>query len=64
MNTAEMDIDFPHERVLVRRGTRSRLPIVIAVHSTTLGQAIGGCLDAFTPNECANYFAAAGYDAL
>ena len=29
-----------------------------------LWQAIGGCLDAFTPTECANYFAAAGYDAL
>jgi hypothetical protein len=24
---------------------------------------IGDCLDAFTPNECANYFANCGYDA-
>jgi transposase len=28
-----------------------------------LWTAIGRLLDAFTPNECANYFAAAGYDA-
>src|SRR3712207_4908896 len=28
-----------------------------------LWTAIGRLLDAFTPSECANYFAAAGYDA-
>ena len=28
-----------------------------------LWRIIGNCLDAFTPEECANYFAAAGYDA-
>ena len=28
-----------------------------------LWQVIGECLDAFTPVECANYFAATGYDA-
>ena len=28
-----------------------------------LWTAIGRLLDAFTPDECANYFAAAGYDA-
>ena len=28
-----------------------------------LWTAIGRLLDAFTPTECANYFAAAGYDA-
>lgn len=27
-----------------------------------LWTAVGGLLDAFTPAECANYFAAAGYD--
>jgi transposase len=27
-----------------------------------LWDAIGALLDAFTPKECANYFAAAGYD--
>lgn len=31
-----------HEEVRVRRGPRSGLPIVIAVHSTALGQAVGG----------------------
>jgi len=29
-----------------------------------LWAAIGRSLDAFTPQECANYFAAAGYDAI
>ncbi|HEX8342131.1 MAG TPA: transposase [Tepidisphaeraceae bacterium] len=28
-----------------------------------LWRVIGDCLDAFTPAECANYFAATGYDA-
>ena len=28
-----------------------------------LWNAIAHAIDAFTPNECANYFAAAGYDA-
>ena len=28
-----------------------------------LWRAIGDCLDAFSPSECANYFAHAGYDA-
>jgi transposase len=28
-----------------------------------LWKAIASAIDAFTPNECANYFAAAGYDA-
>ncbi|MFC4065288.1 Glu/Leu/Phe/Val dehydrogenase dimerization domain-containing protein [Actinoplanes subglobosus] len=32
-----------HQRVVVERGTRSGFPIVVAVHSTALGQAIGGC---------------------
>jgi glutamate dehydrogenase/leucine dehydrogenase len=32
-----------HEQVRIQRGPRSGLPVVIAVHSTTLGQAIGGC---------------------
>jgi leucine dehydrogenase len=34
---------FSHERVIVRRGPESGLPIIVAVHSTTRGQAIGGC---------------------
>jgi glutamate dehydrogenase/leucine dehydrogenase len=32
-----------HQRVVVERGTRSGFPIVVAVHSTALGQAVGGC---------------------
>jgi leucine dehydrogenase len=32
-----------HEELLVRRGDRSGLYTVIAVHSTTLGPALGGC---------------------
>lgn len=31
-----------HERVLLTRGHRSDLPIIVAVHSTVLGQALGG----------------------
>lgn len=32
-----------HEELLTRRGERSGLPMVIAVHSTALGPALGGC---------------------
>lgn len=32
-----------HERVIVARGGRSGLPVIVAVHSTVLGQAVGGC---------------------
>jgi glutamate dehydrogenase/leucine dehydrogenase len=32
-----------HQRVVVERGPRSGFPIVVAVHSTALGQAVGGC---------------------
>ncbi|MEJ3404356.1 Glu/Leu/Phe/Val dehydrogenase dimerization domain-containing protein [Rathayibacter sp. YIM 133350] len=35
--------DLDHERVLVVTGRRSGLVIVVAVHSTRLGQALGGC---------------------
>jgi len=35
-------IPFTHERVLITTGTRSGLVITVAVHSTTLGQALGG----------------------
>ncbi|WP_308257775.1 Glu/Leu/Phe/Val dehydrogenase dimerization domain-containing protein [Pseudonocardia lacus] len=34
---------FDHEQVLIRRGGRSGLPIVVAVHSTAAGPAVGGC---------------------
>lgn len=32
-----------HEQVIVRRGERSGLPVIVAVHSTRLGPAVGGC---------------------
>jgi glutamate dehydrogenase/leucine dehydrogenase len=32
-----------HEHIDIRRGARSGLPVIIAVHSTALGQALGGC---------------------
>ncbi|GAA0231048.1 Glu/Leu/Phe/Val dehydrogenase dimerization domain-containing protein [Cryptosporangium japonicum] len=34
---------FTHEELHVRAGRRTGLPIVVAVHSTVLGQALGGC---------------------
>jgi len=34
---------YEGERAVIRRGTRSGLPVIVAVHSTALGQAIGGC---------------------
>ncbi|GID92577.1 Glu/Leu/Phe/Val dehydrogenase [Amorphoplanes digitatis] len=42
--------EFQHEQLVVRRGARSGLPIVVAVHSTVLGQAIGGCRLASYPD--------------
>jgi leucine dehydrogenase len=41
--TALTGPDLPHERLHVVRGERSGLTISVAVHSTTLGQALGGC---------------------
>ncbi|KQX07868.1 MULTISPECIES: Glu/Leu/Phe/Val dehydrogenase dimerization domain-containing protein [unclassified Leifsonia] len=35
--------EFDHERVLIVTGRRSGLTIIVAVHSTRLGQALGGC---------------------
>jgi leucine dehydrogenase len=32
-----------HERVVVARGTRTRLPVIVAIHSTKFGPAAGGC---------------------
>src|SRR4051812_6667092 len=36
-------MEFNHEQVIVRRGERSGLPVIVAVHSTKLGPAVGGC---------------------
>jgi len=45
--TASSDInlestDFDHERVVMATGSRSGVPIIVAVHSTVLGPALGG----------------------
>lgn len=34
--------ELEHERVLIARGVRSGLTVIVAVHSTTLGPALGG----------------------
>ncbi|MBU2670646.1 amino acid dehydrogenase [Actinoplanes bogorensis] len=41
---------FSHERIIIRRGPESGLPIIVAVHSTALGQALGGCRLAVYPD--------------
>ncbi|WP_223167553.1 Glu/Leu/Phe/Val dehydrogenase dimerization domain-containing protein [Nonomuraea sp. SYSU D8015] len=38
-----MPAEFDHEQVVIRTGPRSGLPVIVAVHSTKLGQAVGGC---------------------
>ena len=43
-------MSLSHQRVVVERGTRSGFPIVVAVHSTVLGQAVGGCRLAVYPD--------------
>lgn len=35
--------ELGHEEIIVRAGPRSGLPVMVAVHSTVLGQAVGGC---------------------
>lgn len=35
--------DLDHESITVRTGPRSGLPVILAIHSTVLGQAVGGC---------------------
>ena len=36
-------VSFDHEELFIRRGRRTRAYTVVAVHSTTLGPALGGC---------------------
>ncbi|SDT81339.1 Glu/Leu/Phe/Val dehydrogenase dimerization domain-containing protein [Actinoplanes derwentensis] len=43
-------MSLKHQRVVVERGPRSGLPIIVAVHSTALGTAIGGCRIATYPD--------------
>jgi leucine dehydrogenase len=40
---ARLLAEFPHEELRVRHGRRSGLTMAVAVHSTTLGPACGGC---------------------
>ena len=35
--------ELQHEEVRISSGSRSGLPVIVAVHSTALGQAVGGC---------------------
>jgi leucine dehydrogenase len=39
----DTDTRFAHEQLVVHRGARSALPIVVAIHSSVLGPPIGGC---------------------
>jgi leucine dehydrogenase len=35
-------VDFDHEELVIRRGPRSAMETIVAIHSTTLGPALGG----------------------
>ncbi|MDG6105004.1 Glu/Leu/Phe/Val dehydrogenase [Dactylosporangium aurantiacum] len=41
---------FEHEQVVIRTGPRSGLPVIVALHSTALGPALGGCRLATYPH--------------
>ncbi|MBB4689360.1 Glu/Leu/Phe/Val dehydrogenase dimerization domain-containing protein [Amycolatopsis jiangsuensis] len=36
-------LPWEHEQLVVRRGRRSGIPTMVAIHSTVLGPAVGGC---------------------
>ncbi len=42
-STASALISLDHEELVIRRGRRSGAYTIVAVHSTTLGPALGGC---------------------
>lgn len=42
-SSASALINLDHEELVVRRGRRSGVYTIVAVHSTTLGPALGGC---------------------
>ncbi|MEU4489919.1 Glu/Leu/Phe/Val dehydrogenase dimerization domain-containing protein [Streptomyces purpurascens] len=42
MSAAALEATLDHEQVVVRSGRRTGLPVMIAVHSTRLGPAVGG----------------------
>ena len=43
MNTVEMINEYGHERVAFFQNEKAGLKAIIAVHSTKLGNAVGGC---------------------
>ena len=49
-----IELAFAKLKAILRKAAARTVP--------DLWQAIAGALDAFTPSECQNYFAAAGYD--
>jgi len=42
-SVARMSRAFSHEEIHIRRAARTGLPVVVALHSTALGPALGGC---------------------
>src|SRR5215470_3014817 len=42
-NEGALVASLQHEEVIVRAGPRSGLTVIVAIHSTHLGQAVGGC---------------------
>jgi alkylation response protein AidB-like acyl-CoA dehydrogenase len=57
-------VQFPIARAYAEmQGAEMMLRKAAARTVEQLWKAIAHAIDAFTPNECANYFAAAGYDA-
>ncbi len=51
-----------HEQVAIAVGERSALPVIVAVHSTVLGHAVGGCRLWRFGSRVARRLAAAGVD--
>jgi leucine dehydrogenase len=50
VDEGDIDTEFMHEHVVISKGERSGVPIMVAVHSTVLGRAIGGCRVAQYPH--------------
>ncbi|MET8537441.1 Glu/Leu/Phe/Val dehydrogenase dimerization domain-containing protein [Streptomyces sp. NPDC005065] len=42
MSSLTLETTLDHEEVVVRQGRRTGLPVIIAIHSTRLGPAVGG----------------------
>jgi leucine dehydrogenase len=41
-SSSKLEVSLDHEEVLVRPGVRTGLPIIVGIHSTRLGPAVGG----------------------